>query len=51
MKEEKEEAPSEDPLVHQNCLAQEKHAPGLKKINTVERNQGTSECPKVMGTH
>jgi hypothetical protein len=35
MNEEEEEAPLEDPHVHQNRLARERHAPGLKKINTV----------------
>jgi hypothetical protein len=35
MNEEKEEAPLEDPRVRWNRLAQERHAPNLKKINTV----------------
>jgi hypothetical protein len=51
MNEEKEEAPLEDPHIHQNHLARERHALGLKKINIVKRNQGTSQCLKVIGTH
>jgi hypothetical protein len=35
MNEEEEEALLEDPCVCRNCLAREKHAPNLKKINTV----------------
>jgi hypothetical protein len=31
MNEEEEEAPLEDPCIPRNCLAREKHAPGLKK--------------------
>jgi hypothetical protein len=35
MNKEEEEAPLEDPHVRWNHLAQERHAPGLKKINMV----------------
>ncbi len=35
MNEEEEEAPLEDPRICRNRLAWERHAPGLKKINTV----------------
>jgi hypothetical protein len=35
MNEEKEEAPLEDLRVRQNRLAQERHAPSLKKLNMV----------------
>jgi hypothetical protein len=35
MNKEEEEAPLEDLCVRQNLLAQERHVPGLKKINTV----------------
>jgi hypothetical protein len=35
MNKEEEEAPLEDPRVRLNRLAQERHAPGLKKINMV----------------
>jgi hypothetical protein len=35
MNEEEEEAPLKDSCVHRNHLARERHAPGLKEINTV----------------
>jgi hypothetical protein len=35
MNKEEEEAPLEDPCIHRNHLAQERHAPSLKKINIV----------------
>jgi hypothetical protein len=35
MNEEEEETPLEDLRIHQNRLARERHALGLKKINTV----------------
>jgi len=35
MNEEEEETPLEDFHIHQNRLARERHALGLKKINTV----------------
>jgi hypothetical protein len=35
MNEEEEEAPLEDLRFRWNRLAQERHAPGLKKINTI----------------
>jgi hypothetical protein len=51
MNKEEEEAPLEDPHIHPNHLARERHAPGLKKINMVQRNRGTSQCLKVISTH
>ncbi len=35
MNEKEEEAPLEDSCICRNHLARERHAPGLKKINTV----------------
>jgi hypothetical protein len=35
MNNEEEEAPLEDPRIRPSCLARERHAPGLKKINMV----------------
>jgi hypothetical protein len=51
MKEEEEEALLEDLCVRRNRFARERHAPSLKKINMILKNEGTSQCPKVMGTH